>query len=120
MAAIAYKKAITQFELAEWSEVERKTIYNWLTRLESADLDEAIKDEKRPGRTRKLDEEDLEKLEEILHDPPKDREEFENEPKTPLRLGVKLIGIDHMRTPIHVAPVQASFPRRSPSGMDFI
>lgn len=74
IAAIAYKNGVTQTELAEWFDVERKTIYNWLTRLEERDLDEAIYDEKRPGRPRKLDEAELEELKNILHNPPRDVE----------------------------------------------
>ena len=68
--AIAYKNGITQSELAEWFDVERKTIYNWLIRLEERDFDEAVYDEKRPGRPRKLTEEQLKDLKEILHNLP--------------------------------------------------
>lgn len=70
IAAIAYKNGITQSELADWFDVERKTIYNWLTRLEDRDLERAIYDVDRPGRPRKLTEEQLDELEEILHNPP--------------------------------------------------
>lgn len=34
IVAIPYKNGVTQTELAEWFDVERKTIYNWLIRLE--------------------------------------------------------------------------------------
>lgn len=61
---------MTQSELAKWFGVERKTIYNWLTRLEEQDLDSAIRDEQRTGRPRKLSEQQLSELEEILHNPP--------------------------------------------------
>ena len=70
VAAIAYKKGISQSELSEWFDVERKTIYNWLTRLEEQDLDDAIRDEHRAGRPRKLSEEQLGDLQEILQKPP--------------------------------------------------
>ena len=70
MAAIAYKNGVTQTELAEWFDVERKTIYNWLTRLEERNFDEAVYDEKRPGRPRKLSDEELNDLQEVLHNPP--------------------------------------------------
>jgi len=70
VAAIAYKNGITQSELAEWFDVERKTIYNWLTRLEERDLDDAIRDEQRAGRPRKLSEAQLGELREILQNPP--------------------------------------------------
>lgn len=70
IAAIAYKKGITQSELAEWFDVERKTIYNWLTRLEAGDLDSAIRDAQRAGRPRKLSDPQLDELEAILQNPP--------------------------------------------------
>jgi transposase len=70
VAAIAYKNGITQSELAEWFDVERKTIYNWLTRLEERNVDEAIRDEQRAGRPRKLAEEQLGDLRKILQNPP--------------------------------------------------
>ena len=34
LAAIAYKNGVPQTELADWYDVERKTIYNWLKRLD--------------------------------------------------------------------------------------
>ena len=70
ITAIAYKNGVTQSELAEGFDVERKTIYNWLTRLEKRDLDEAIDDEQRPGRPRKLTDEQLDALQEMLHNTP--------------------------------------------------
>lgn len=70
VAAIAYKNGITQSELAEWFDVERKTIYNWLTRLDGQDLDEAIQDDHRPGRPRKLSNDQLDELNETLQNPP--------------------------------------------------
>ncbi len=71
-AAIAYKKGITQSELAEWFDVERKTIYNWLTRLEERDFEVAVLDEKRPGRPRKLPDAKLDELETVLQNRPTD------------------------------------------------
>lgn len=70
IVAIAYKNGITQSELAAWFDVERKTIYNWLTRLETRDLDSAVRDEHRAGRPRKLSDEQLAQLETTLRDPP--------------------------------------------------
>ena len=69
-AAIAYKNGITQSELAEWFDVERKTIYNWLTRLEEREFESAVLDDDRPGRPRKLSEEQLAELESVLQNPP--------------------------------------------------
>lgn len=70
IAAIAYKHGVAQTELAEWFGVERKTIYNWLTRLERADLDSAVHDDHRPGRPRKLTTAQRERLEEVLQEAP--------------------------------------------------
>ena len=70
LAAIAYKHGVTQTELAAWFDVERKTIYNWLTRLEAREFESAVRDEHRPGRPRKLSADQLARFEAILQDPP--------------------------------------------------
>jgi transposase len=70
VAAIAYKHGVTQSELAEWFDVERKTIYNWFTRFEEEGLESAIRDKKRTGRPRKLTDEQLEELEVTLQHRP--------------------------------------------------
>lgn len=66
-AAIAYKNGVTQTELAEWYDVERKTIYNWLSRFESNSLVDAVTDGKRTGRKRKLTDNQQLKFEDALH-----------------------------------------------------
>jgi transposase len=54
-AAIAYKHGTTQTELAEWHDAGRRTIYNWLMRLDTDEpLETAVTDDSRPGRRRKL------------------------------------------------------------------
>ena len=71
LAAIAYKKDVTQTKLAEWHGVQRRTIYNWLQRLDTDEpLEQAVSDVQRPGRTRKLSEAQQKALETILQDPP--------------------------------------------------
>lgn len=70
IAAIAYKNGVTQTELAEWYGVERRTIYSWLKRLDAESLEHAVEDAHRPGRPRKLSENEQDALEQTLHDPP--------------------------------------------------
>ncbi|WP_254861557.1 helix-turn-helix domain-containing protein [Halovivax gelatinilyticus] len=70
IAAIAYKSGISQTELASWYGVERKTIYNWLTRLDDAPLANAATDERRPGRPRKLAEDERAAFEDAVRRPP--------------------------------------------------
>lgn len=70
IAAIAHKEGISQSELARWFGVERKTIYNWLMRLESGDLPEAVQDENRPGRQRKLGPAQRETVQQLLQESP--------------------------------------------------
>lgn len=53
-AALAYRNGVTQQALAGWFGVERKTIYNWLTRIDPENIAESVRDEPRPGRPRKL------------------------------------------------------------------
>ncbi|WP_247730718.1 helix-turn-helix domain-containing protein [Halovivax limisalsi] len=70
VAAIAYKHGITQTELSTWFDVERKTIYNWLSRLEEDELVRAVEDRERPGRPRKLDADEHEAFVETVRSPP--------------------------------------------------
>ena len=71
VSVIAYKNGVTQTELAEWFGVERKTIYNWLQRIEAGDdLVDAVADARRPGRPSKLSDEDQRQLAHDLEKPP--------------------------------------------------
>lgn len=70
LAAIAYKNGVTQTELAEWYGVQRRTIYNWLKRLETGPLDAAVEDARRPGRPRRLSTEQQDELDRTLHSTP--------------------------------------------------
>ncbi|MFB6112507.1 MAG: winged helix-turn-helix domain-containing protein [Halodesulfurarchaeum sp.] len=71
ITGIAYKNGISQTELADWFGVERKTIYNWLKRLEDGNIVEQVTDEHRSGRPRKLREDQLTAFQEALQDSPK-------------------------------------------------
>ena len=67
LAAIAYKNGVSQTELAEWYDVQRRTIYSWLKRLDTDEsLEQAVSDAKRTGRKRKLSESQLEEFEEAV------------------------------------------------------
>ncbi len=71
LAAIAYKNGIQQTELAEWYDVERRTIYSWLKRLDTDEsLEQAVSDAHRSGRNRKLSEQEQEQFEATVHEPP--------------------------------------------------
>ena len=71
LAAIAYKNGVTQTELAEWYDVQRRTIYSWLKRLDTDEsLEQAVTDDKRTGRKRKLSETQQEDFEATVHEPP--------------------------------------------------
>lgn len=72
LVAIAHQNGVTQSELAEWLDVERKTIYNWLSRFRDSpeNLVGAARDDDRSGRPRKLTGEALTDLLERLRDPP--------------------------------------------------
>jgi transposase len=72
IAAIAYKDGIDQTTLAEWFDVERKTIYNWLTRLEDNATTDAARDCKRTGRNPKISETQLEEFRETVNQPPEE------------------------------------------------
>src|SRR6056297_2758874 len=72
LAAIAYKHDVSQTELAEWHGVQRKTIYNWLTRLEAQPIAQAVRDESRSGRPPKLAPDQQDRVEEALAESPAD------------------------------------------------
>ncbi|GCF15887.1 hypothetical protein Harman_38220 [Haloarcula mannanilytica] len=71
LAAIAYKNGVTQTELAEWHDTGRRTIYSWLKRLDTDEpLEQAVADDKRTGRKRKLSDLELKHFQETVHEPP--------------------------------------------------
>lgn len=73
LAAIAYKNGVTQTELAEWHDTGRRTIYSWLKRLDiDESLEQAVTDNKRTGRKRKLSESQQKEFEEVVHNPPRE------------------------------------------------
>jgi len=72
-AAIAYKNGVTQTELASWFDVERRTIYGWLARLDGVEPPEiasAVVDANRSGRPRKLPDEERRAFAETVREPP--------------------------------------------------
>ncbi len=72
-AVIAYKNGVTQTELAEWYDVQRRTIYSWLKRLDTDEsLEQAVTDAHRPGRKRKLPENEQQEFEETVHESPRE------------------------------------------------
>ncbi len=71
VAAIAYKNGVTQTELAEWYGVQRRTIYSWLERLDTGEpFEQAVSDDKRTGRKRKLSDSQQESFEAVVQNPP--------------------------------------------------
>ncbi|WP_136689494.1 helix-turn-helix domain-containing protein [Halorhabdus amylolytica] len=73
MVGINHKEGIPQTKLADWYNVSRTTIHNWLSRLERLDeepLEEVIYDEERPGRPSKLDPDERDRLAAVLQSSP--------------------------------------------------
>jgi transposase len=71
LAAIAYKNGVTQTELAEWYDTERRTIYNWLKRFDTDEpLERAVSDDHRSGRKRKLSEKQQREFERTVNESP--------------------------------------------------
>jgi transposase len=71
LAAIAYRNGVSQTELAEWYGVDRRTIYNWLSRLDADEpLEQAVVDDRRSGRSRKLSDEERAAFEARVREPP--------------------------------------------------
>ena len=73
LAAIAYKNGVSQTELAEWYDVQRRTIYSWLKRLDTDEsLEQAVSDAHRSGRKRKLPELHQDEFEQTVNEPPEE------------------------------------------------
>ncbi|MFB6073775.1 MAG: transposase [Haloarculaceae archaeon] len=54
MVAIAYAEGVSQTDLAAWYGRSRKTVYNWIDRAIAGPIPEALTDDDRTGRPRKL------------------------------------------------------------------
>ncbi len=72
LAALIYKRGPSVPMIADWFDKREATIYGWFDRLESAPIDEAIRDASRPGRPPKLDGEQHAAFEAALQDAPTD------------------------------------------------
>ena len=73
LAAIAYKNGVSQTELAELYDVQRRTIYSWLKRLDTDEpLEQAVSDAHRSGRKRKLSESHQDEFEQTVNEPPEE------------------------------------------------
>jgi transposase len=70
VVALDYLDDVAVSTLAERYGIPRSTLYYWLDRFESEPISEAITDEDRPGRPRKLDAEDRRRLRDHLDEVP--------------------------------------------------
>lgn len=73
VVALDYLDGVPVSVLAERYGIPRSTLYYWLDRFESEPADEAITDEDRPGRPRKLDADDRRRLRTHLDEDPVER-----------------------------------------------
>lgn len=72
MVALAYQDGVPVSELSDRYGVPASTLYYWLDRFEERALDDAIEDQKRPGRPSKLDDAERTVFETALRNPPRD------------------------------------------------
>lgn len=70
MAALAYKDGVTGGAFAARYGIPRSTVYSWLNRFEERDLEDAMYDDRRPGRPSKLGDDQRAELLEDLERPP--------------------------------------------------
>lgn len=70
MAAIIYKRGPSVPMIAEWINKREATIYRWFDRIETEPIEHAVTDDPRPGRPSKLTDEEREKFESVLQEPP--------------------------------------------------
>ncbi|SFR67849.1 helix-turn-helix domain-containing protein [Halogeometricum limi] len=73
VVALDYLDGVSVSALATRYGIPRSTLYYWLDRFEAESVDEAITDEDRPGRPRKLDDDDRRRLQNHLSDAPRER-----------------------------------------------
>jgi len=73
LAAIAYKNGVDQAEPAERYDVQRRTMYNWLKRLDTDEsLEHAVVNAHHSRKRQKLSELHQQEFEETVHDPPEE------------------------------------------------
>ncbi|ADQ69381.1 transposase [Halogeometricum borinquense DSM 11551] len=72
VVALDYLDDVPVSVLADRYGIPRSTLYYWLDRFETESIEEAITDEDRPGRPRKLDEEDRNRLRSHLDTTPRE------------------------------------------------
>jgi transposase len=70
MVALSYADGESVDELAERFGIPRSTLYYWLDRFESEPIEEAVRDDDRPGRPTKLDRDQWASLRSDLDEPP--------------------------------------------------
>lgn len=73
IVGLNYKHGVSQTEIAEWYDVSRSTVHNWLTDLEGLNevpLECIVCDSDRSGRPRKLTEDQLSILRETIASSP--------------------------------------------------
>jgi len=71
-AAREYLAGLSPAKIEEKYGWHRQTIYNWLNRFEERDFEDALYDDKRPGRPPELSEEQFQEFAEVLHQPPEE------------------------------------------------
>lgn len=70
MIALAYKDGVAVERLSHLYGVPESTVYYWLDRFDTRGIKEALEDESRPGRPRKLGDDEHASLAETLADSP--------------------------------------------------
>jgi transposase len=72
VVALDYLDDVPVSTLSKRYGIPRSTLYYWLDRFEEEPIEQAITDQERPGRPRKLENEDRDKLRRHLDDSPSD------------------------------------------------
>lgn len=72
LVAIAYKQGQSPADIEETFGISRKNVYQWLDRFEERGLDDALYDEKKPGRPSKLSDKQFAEAAAVLHESPEE------------------------------------------------
>lgn len=70
LVAILYKRGPSVPKIAGWLDMRDDTIYNWFDRLEERPIQDAITDDERSGRPRKLDADAFDQFQRAVNRPP--------------------------------------------------
>lgn len=124
MVGILYKAGFSAPTIADWFDMRKNTLYEWLDRLNAEPIDQAVHDDTPPERPPALDDQQKQQLKDVLHE--LSQEIGYEEPAWIPRLARRYIneefGVEyslrHVRDLMHEVGVSCQTPRPQPTSAD--